>query len=112
MFGRPKKHHIIAATVTVAIGTVALVLALRGSGGAETARFTEVVDRCGDVVRTETGDPYMFRIEVEPPPLEGTVADPSAVVEQTTPDELDLVGVPIPADPRAVTHAQLSCGGS
>jgi hypothetical protein len=113
MAGRPKKHHVVAATLTTVVGTAALVAALRGSGGADTGtvRFTQVVDRCGNVVLTDTGEPYLFRIELEPP-LEGSAADPSEIIETTTPEEDELVGVPIPADPRAISRAQLSCDAS
>jgi hypothetical protein len=112
MVKKPKKHHIVAATATVMVGTAVLVGTLRGSGGADgpTVRLTEIVDRCGDVVRTTTGEAYLVEVRLDPPAREGTVVDTSGTVDGTPPDEADLVAVPILADPRLTTRAALSCG--
>jgi hypothetical protein len=114
MVRKPKKHHVVAASLVTIAGAATLVALLRGSGGATgspAVRLTQVVDQCGNTVQTETGDPYLLAIRLDPPPVEHSAVDPAGVVESTAPDEVDMDGVPILANPRLTVRAMLDCGG-
>jgi hypothetical protein len=104
-----------AALVVIATaGTViAIVAGTRGSSsgtddGLPAIRYTQVVDRCGVVVRGSDGQPVVLAFDPVPPPLDQAVAAGTFENAGDLPDE-DRPVVPIPADPRRAATVQLAC---
>lgn len=107
-----RKRNLILGAGTVLGGAFIFTNLLRGPGDAATAEprviDITVVDRCGNLVRESDGRPMILRFQVDPPPLEGAVAnDPS--VELLPPTEGTQVGVFMPADPRKTTNTSVDC---
>jgi hypothetical protein len=119
MFGGiMRKHHIALALLTTIVAAVAFTSISFTSishrtgdavGPGEHVINVHVADKCGNLVRESDGEPMVIQVRLDPPPLDDAVAADDPTVELLPPTEETQYGVYLPADPRKIATANISC---